>query len=111
MIAKPFIKWVGGKGKLIPELRNFYPKSYDRYFEPFVGGGALFFDIIQNGNVKYSSINDINKKLIITYQQIQKNVNILIVDLKKIELEYKKLSKERQKEFFMRLEKNTINKT
>ena len=100
MTAKPFIKWVGGKSKLIPELEKYFPKKFNRYFEPFVGGGALFFQIIQNYKVDSSSINDINKKLIIAYKQIQKNPKKLIALLKNIETEYKKLSLVDQKKYF-----------
>ena len=100
MTAKPFIKWVGGKSKLIPELEKYFPKKFNRYYEPFVGGGALFFQIKQNYDVRFSSINDINKKLIIAYKQIQKNPKKIILLLKKIENKYKKLSLSNQKDFF-----------
>ena len=45
MTLKPFTKWTGGKRKLLPVLREKLPQNYNRYFEPFIGGGALFFDI------------------------------------------------------------------
>ena len=67
MIAKPFLKWVGGKTKLVPELVEMFPKKFDNYFEPFVGGGALFYELIQKYNVSFSSINDINKKNKLSY--------------------------------------------
>jgi len=100
MTAKPFIKWVGGKGKLIPELEKYFPKEFNRYYEPFVGGGALFFYLKQTKNISFSSINDINSKLITTYKQIQRNPKKLITLLKNIEIEYKKLSLEEQEKFF-----------
>lgn len=103
--AKPFVKWVGGKGKLIPELEKYFPKKFNRYFEPFVGGGALFYEVIQKNNIVFSSINDINKKLIITYKQIQKNPQKIISQLKNIENEYKKLTLEEQKEYFYTIRK------
>jgi DNA adenine methylase len=42
---RPFLKWVGGKRQLLPVLRRFYPDQFGRYFEPFVGSGAVFFDL------------------------------------------------------------------
>lgn len=105
MIAKPFIKWVGGKGKLIPELVKLFPKKFNNYFEPFVGGGALFYEVKQKNEIAFSSINDINKKLIITYKQIQQNPDKLISKLKKIESKYKKLLPEEQKEYFYSIRK------
>jgi DNA adenine methylase len=100
MTAKPFIKWVGGKGKLIPELEKYFPKEFNRYYEPFVGGGALFFYLKQTKNISFSSINDINGKLITAYKQIQQNPEKLISLLKNIEAEYKKLSLEDQEKYF-----------
>lgn len=103
--AKPFVKWVGGKGKLVPELEKYFPKKFNRYFEPFVGGGALFYEVIQKNNIVFSSINDINKKLIVTYKQIQQDPKKIISLLKNIENEYKKLSLEEQKEYFYTIRK------
>mgnify|MGYP001191885031 FL=1 len=79
MTAKPFVKWVGGKGKLIPDLENFFPKKFNNYFEPFVGGGALFFYLTQSRSIPSASINDINPKLIITYNEIKNNPKKLIL--------------------------------
>ena len=42
---KPFTKWTGGKRQLLPILKDLMPKAYDTYYEPFIGGGALFFDL------------------------------------------------------------------
>lgn len=105
MIAKPFLKWVGGKTKLVPELVEMFPKKFDNYFEPFVGGGALFYEVIQKYNVGFSSINDINKKLIIAYKQIKQNPKELISFLKTIDDEYKKLSLEEQEKYFYSIRK------
>ena len=86
MIAKPFIKWVGGKGKLIPELRNFYPKSYDRYFEPFVGGGALFMHLGRKNVI----INDFSEDLMNVYKLIRDSHTELMDALDKLEIEHQK---------------------
>jgi len=100
MIAKPFLKWVGGKTKLVPELVEMFPKKFNNYFEPFVGGGALFYEVIQKYKVGFSSINDINKKLITAYVQIKQNPKELILLLKEIDKEYKKLLLEEQRNYF-----------
>jgi DNA adenine methylase len=51
MTAKPFLKWVGGKTKLVPELVGMFPKKFNNYYEPFVGGGALFYEVVQKYKV------------------------------------------------------------
>lgn len=75
---KPFTKWTGGKRQLIPELTSLMPKSFNRYYEPFVGGGALLFEVMP----KCATINDRNSELIIAYKQIRDNVEELIELLK-----------------------------
>lgn len=83
---KPFIKWVGGKRQLLQQFRlmNLYPpEKFDpiknKYFEPFVGGGAVFFDLLPKNAV----LSDMNKELVITYNVIKNNVEDLIKSLKK----------------------------
>lgn len=80
---KPFTKWTGGKRQLLPVIRELMPKIYNRYFEPFVGGGALFFDLAPKDAV----INDFNTELINCYQQIKDNPQELI-EILKIHQEY-----------------------
>lgn len=75
----PVIKWAGGKRQLIFELIKNMPKKYNRYFEPFIGGGALFFE--QQPGDAY--ISDVNEELINLYRVIQNNVGDLIDDLAK----------------------------
>jgi DNA adenine methylase len=83
---KPFVKWVGGKRQLLKQFRlmNLYPPerfdiSKGRYFEPFVGGGAVFFDLLPEKGF----LSDLNKELITTYNIIKNNVEALISSLKK----------------------------
>ena len=57
--AKPFIKWAGGKSQLLSEIRRKYPSKITRYCEPFVGGGAVLFDVLSNYQPKEVLINDI----------------------------------------------------
>lgn len=75
----PIVKWVGGKRQLMFELLKNMPKSYNRYFEPFIGGGALFFELQpQNGY-----ISDMNEELINLYSVVRDDVYELIDDLNK----------------------------
>ncbi len=73
---KPFIKWAGGKGQLLPQIRQMYPQglgnTITKYAEPFVGGGAVLFDIISSYKLDQIYISDINKNLI-TLKIIIKN--------------------------------------
>jgi DNA adenine methylase len=73
-MAKPFLKWVGGKRKLLPELVKRIPKQYSMYYEPFFGGGALFFELKPN----HSVISDSNKYLMTTYMAVKDNVERVI---------------------------------
>lgn len=77
----PFLKWVGGKRQLIPEIKKMLPKGIANrpYYEPFIGGGALLFDL----QPKQAVINDYNEELINVYCVIRDNPNELIEDLKK----------------------------
>jgi len=63
----PFVKWAGGKTQLLDEIKKRMPKSFNHYFEPFVGGGALFFSVAP----EKASINDFNEELMFAYQAIR----------------------------------------
>lgn len=83
---KPFVKWVGGKRQLLKQFRlmSLYPPeafnpTIGRYFEPFVGGGAVFFDLLP----EKAFLSDLNNELIITYNVIKNDVEKLIISLKK----------------------------
>lgn len=67
--ATPFVKWAGGKRQLLPAIRERLPESFENYIEPFVGGGAVFFELTPEN----STINDINKALVNTYTTIRDN--------------------------------------
>ncbi len=88
MAAKPFIKWVGGKTQLLEEIRKKYPSHIEKYCEPFVGGGAVLFDVLSSYNPNEVLINDINPELINTYRRIKDEPEELIKELKMIEEEY-----------------------
>jgi DNA adenine methylase len=76
--AKPFLKWVGGKSQLLPEIAKRIPLNYDRYFEAFTGGGAVFFYLQPN----QAFLVDINEELINTYRVVRDKVDDLVSDLK-----------------------------
>ena len=109
--AKPFLKWVGGKRQLLEQFENLYPidlkiKKIKNYYEPFVGGGAVFFDIAQNYEVENAFLYDINDELILTYKVIQKDVQKLIEFLFRYDKQYKKLSEEDRKLFYYEIRQN-----
>lgn len=102
---RPFVKWAGGKGSLIPQLNNFYPYELkngiiERYIEPFVGGGAVLIDILQKYDIQEVYAFDINIDLINSYNVIKNNVEELITNLKRIETEYLQLGQEERKNYF-----------
>ncbi|MDR1017747.1 MAG: DNA adenine methylase [Lachnospiraceae bacterium] len=78
---RPFVKWAGGKRQLLPQIKKRMPKQYNKYFEPFIGGGAVLFDILPEKAV----INDINKVLINAYRDIRDFTDDFIVEVKKID--------------------------
>lgn len=77
---KPFVKWVGGKRSIMQELLSRIPKQINNYYEPFVGGGALFFEIYNM--VDFSYLSDLNVDLIVAYNTIKTNPHELIKALK-----------------------------
>ena len=105
--AKPFVKWVGGKSQLLNEVRRSLPVDLGRrkgvtYVEPFVGGGAVLFWILQEfPNIEQAVINDINKELICTYSIIKNKVEELIDVLAEYQAEYKALDEEDRKDYFI----------
>ncbi len=77
-----FIKWAGGKEKLLEQYKNLFPKKFNSYYEPFVGGGAVFFYIKQKFQPKNIMISDINSELIDAYKIIRNSPEKLIIELK-----------------------------
>jgi DNA adenine methylase len=84
--AKPFIKWVGGKRSILPQLLARMPKEYGEYLEPFVGGGALFFAV----RPKRAFLSDVNLHLVVAYAAVRDNVEEVIRLLKKHEDKHSK---------------------
>lgn len=86
--VKPFIKWAGGKSQLLNEIREKYPSKIEKYCEPFVGGGAVLLDVLENCHPKEVLINDINSELVNTYCQVKTNVEALIKRLSDMQTEF-----------------------
>ena len=105
--AKPFVKWVGGKTQLLDDIKKTLPhdlsqKNNVTYIEPFVGGGAVLFWILQEyPNISKAIINDINEELICTYRVIKSDVENLIFELRRIQTEYLALDNVARKDYFL----------
>ncbi len=95
---RPFIKWVGGKRGLLKQLLPLFPKDFNDYYEPFLGGGAIFFELSSQGLLKGKRVvlSDINAELINSYRVVKEKPEQLIQNLK----EYKKLH---SKEFYYKI--------
>lgn len=105
--AKPFVKWAGGKGNLLAQLEQALPSNFDQlpnvtYIEPFVGGGAMLFHMLQkHNNIQRAVINDINGDLVHCYRLIRKSPNILIRHLRVLEGDFYRLPvSERQNRYY-----------
>jgi DNA adenine methylase len=85
--ARPFLKWAGGKSRLAKQISGFFPKEFNRYFEPFLGSGAIYFAISPQEGV----LNDLNKYLIGVYEIIRDDPHSLIKELRRIDKEYHSL--------------------
>lgn len=113
--AKPFIKWVGGKGQLIEQLEALLPADFAErenvtYIEPFVGGGAMLFHMLQTyPNIKSAVINDINPDLTLCYQVVRDNPTELIESLNVIQSEYYNLRTEEDRKFFFLQQRELFN--
>ncbi|WP_317856040.1 DNA adenine methylase [Chakrabartyella piscis] len=101
---KPFIKWAGGKTQLLPDIRNKYPEELGqritKYCEPFIGGGAVLFDILSNYHLEEILINDINKELTNTYSQIKLNLNHLIDELEEMQTAFWAMDTDERKIYY-----------
>lgn len=113
--AKPFIKWVGGKGQLIEQLEALLPADFSgrenvTYIEPFVGGGAMLFYMLQKyPNIKSAVINDINPDLTLCYQVVRDNPTELIKYLGAIQSEYHALQTEEERKLFFLQQRDRFN--
>ena len=108
--AKPFIKWVGGKTQLLDQIDALLPADFDKwenvtYIEPFVGGGAMLFHLLQtHKNISRAVINDINADLTMCYRVVKSAPNALVESLSEIQQQYYALeSEDLRKDFFLKM--------
>ncbi len=102
-VLKPFLKWAGGKGQLIAEIEQYYPfnnGSITKYAEPFVGGGAVLFDILSRFELSAVYISDVNAELINTYRVIKDNIDDLISLLLLMQQEFLPLDTDKRKQCY-----------
>lgn len=111
MLSRPFIKWAGGKSQLIDEIDARLPvelreREITTYFEPFLGGGAVFFYIAQKYSIERAILFDINEDLIITYKVIKYNPEELMRFIDYYKYLYNNMDIEKQKDFFYSIREN-----
>ena len=89
---KPFVKWAGGKRQLLPELEKNFPKQFGTYFEPFLGGGAVLFDLLPKKPNLKCNVSDLNSDLVLAYVTIRDKLGRLIESLETHSKNYHKNS-------------------
>lgn len=102
--VKPFLKWAGGKGQLLSEIEKYYPfghKKITKYAEPFVGGGAVLFDILSKYDLKEVYISDINAELINAYRIIRDDIYDLVFTLAIMQSEFVPMDTEHRKAYYL----------
>ena len=99
-MARPFLKWAGGKTQLLRHLLAFAPERFGTYYEPFLGGGALFFALQGVGRFESAALSDINEELINAYLQVRDAVDDLIEALGAHERAYQPLGQQRRAEYY-----------
>lgn len=113
--AKPFFKWAGGKNQLLPEFTIRLPSDLlngylNRYVEPFIGGGAVYFYLLQLFPFKESYICDVNEELILTYQVVKKDVYALISLLSEFQDRYDSLDESGRSHEYYKIRDNLNRK-
>ena len=104
--AKPFLKWAGGKGQLIPQLQRLIPQEFSstgrikKYIEPFLGGGAFFFWLCNEFEIDEAILVERNLEVAATYKIVRDNVKHLIKELKDLELQYVSANEEGREELY-----------
>lgn len=102
--VKPFLKWAGGKGQLLSEIEKYYPFEYGKitkYVEPFVGGGAVLFDILSKYDLEAVYISDINAELVNAYRIVRDDIDALIGMLTVMQSEFVPMNTENRKAYYM----------
>jgi len=104
LFAKPFVKWAGGKGQILNEIRKRYPAELggrlNKYAEPFVGGGAVLFDVLNHYTMDEIYISDINRELVHTYITIQDDIAELLDILEDIDSKYLSADIDKRKQMY-----------
>ena len=101
---KPFLKWAGGKGQLLREIEKYYPfekSTIIKYAEPFVGGGAVLFDILSRYELEEVYISDINAELVNAYRVIRDDIDELITMLQAMQDEFVPMYTDERKLYYM----------
>ena len=90
--VRPILKWAGGKRQLLPRLRPYYPRDFARYFEPFLGSGAVFLDLHNAGMLdgREARLSDVNADVIGCYRAVRDDVDAVVVELEALAQEYEK---------------------
>lgn len=100
---KPFLKWAGGKTQLLPEIKKRLPDKFNKYIEPFVGGGAVLFYLINDRDINEVYINDINKELINCYDCVINHTDALIMQLWALQSVYNHMEPNEQEEIYYKI--------
>jgi DNA adenine methylase len=87
---KPFVKWAGGKRQLMPELEKNFPTKFGTYVEPFLGGGAVMFDLLTKESNLKCNVSDLNSDLVLAYVTIRDRLEKLIESLENHSKNYHK---------------------
>lgn len=103
---KPFLKWAGGKTQLLEDIISYLPDDFNlkfnKYFEPFVGGGAVFFRLIKDYDFDCIYLGDTNADLILTYDVIKNSLDDMKCELKVLSEDYLKKDDEGKKQMFLK---------
>ena len=106
-MAEPFLKWAGGKRQLIDDIEWYLPKiikKMDTYIEPFIGGGALLFHVLDKYDFKNIHISDINPELILCYKQLKLSAHKVHKELQIIITNY--LDNDNKEDYFYDIRKD-----
>jgi DNA adenine methylase len=109
--AKPFIKWAGGKGQLLEQFERYYPNELKKgtiknYVEPFLGGGALYFSILEKYKIQNAYLSDLNRDLILAYNVIQNKHDILLDFLEQYQKQYDETAIDKRYDLFLSVRKH-----
>lgn len=102
-MSKPLFIWAGGKNKMLKHYKPHMPKTVDKYFEPFFGGGAMFIHVFNNYKPDEMVINDINTDIVRIYKTIKSDCDAFLKILDNLSQQYLPLDKENRKEFYYSL--------